>query len=109
MPRPSAVRGTCDTCDIHDSPAGAAMTAVDPRHTAPVERVADEQAQDALDLEQFGYQQELRRAISPLASLAVAFSMISVSTGVFALFAIPFTTVGGWGIWLWLPVAAGLM
>lgn len=77
------------------------MTAVE------VER--EEQVEDATDLAQFGYNQELRRGISPLASLAVAFSMISVSTGVFALFSGPFTTVGGWGIWLWLPVAAGLM
>ena len=83
------------------------MTAVD--RSRAVEPPLDEQAQDSIDLEQFGYDQELRRAISPLASLAVAFSMISVSTGVFALFAVPYTTVGGWGIWLWLPVAAGLM
>jgi amino acid transporter len=69
----------------------------------------EDEVRDSTDLEQFGYDQELRRAISPLASLAVSFSMISVSTGVFALFAIPYTTVGGWGIWLWLPVAAGLM
>jgi hypothetical protein len=58
------------------------MTAVDPAQHAPVAPAPDEQARDAIDLEQFGYQQELRRAISPLASLAVAFSMISVSTGV---------------------------
>jgi amino acid transporter len=83
------------------------MTAVDPSRA--IDPSHDEQAQDSIDLEQFGYDQELRRAISPLASLAVAFSMISVSTGVFALFAVPYTTVGGWGIWLWLPVAAGLM
>ena len=76
--------------------------------TVDVEREV-EQAEDATDLAQFGYKQELRRGISPFASLAVAFSMISVSTGVFALFSGPFTTVGGWGIWLWLPVAAGLM
>jgi amino acid transporter len=68
-----------------------------------------EKTKDSLDLAEFGYEPELRRAIGPLASFAVAFSMISVSTGVFALFSGPFTTVGGWGIWLWVPVAAGLM
>jgi len=68
-----------------------------------------EQTHDSMDLAEFGYEPELRRAIGPLASFAVAFSMISVSTGVFALFSGPFTTVGGWGIWLWLPVALGLM
>jgi len=68
-----------------------------------------EQTHDAMDLEGFGYDPKLRRAIGPLASFAVAFSMISVSTGVFALFSGPYTTVGGWGIWLWLPVALGLM
>jgi amino acid transporter len=84
------------------------MTVVDvERAEAGKERT--QPGNDSSDLEQFGYDQKLRRAIGPLASFAVAFSMISVSTGVFALFSGPFTTVGGWGIWLWFPVAAGLM
>lgn len=82
------------------------MTAVEAGRTEAITNAA---SADTEDLEAFGYDPKLRRAIGPLASFAVAFSMISVSTGVFALFAGPYTTVGGWGIWLWLPVALGLM
>ena len=81
------------------------MTALDAESTEQTTHATH----DSMDLAEFGYEPELRRAIGPLASFAVAFSMISVSTGVFALFSGPFTTVGGWGIWLWLPVALGLM
>src|SRR5579875_4215500 len=62
---------------------------------------------DQQDLGGFGYTPALRRALGPLGSFAVAFSMISVTTGIFFLFSGVFTTTGGWGIWLWLPVAAG--
>jgi amino acid transporter len=82
------------------------MTTLEAQRT---ESLPDATFADSEDLEGFGYEPKLRRAIGPLASFAVAFSMISVSTGVFALFSGPYTTVGGWGIWLWLPVAAGLM
>jgi len=64
---------------------------------------------DQQDLGGFGYTPALRRALGPLGSFAVAFSMISVTTGIFFLFSGVFTTTGGWGIWLWLPVAAGLL
>jgi amino acid transporter len=82
------------------------MSTIDTQRTEALSKAS---FADSEDLEQFGYEPKLRRAIGPLASFAVAFSMISVSTGVFALFSGPFTTVGGWGIWLWFPVAAGLM
>jgi amino acid transporter len=64
---------------------------------------------DVSDLNQFGYKQELKRGMGSAASFAIAFSMISVTNAIFFLFPQAFTTVGGVGIWLWLPVTAGLM
>ncbi|MBS1676500.1 MAG: amino acid permease [Actinobacteria bacterium] len=64
---------------------------------------------DEKDLHLFGYTPKLRRAMGPLASFAVAFSMISVTNAIFFLFPGVFETTGGIGIWLWFPVAAGLM
>jgi hypothetical protein len=41
---------------------------------------------DEDDLARFGYRQELRRTLGAFSSFAVAFSYISPSTGIFALF-----------------------
>ena len=61
------------------------------------------------DLAQFGYRQQLHRSLGSYTSFALAFSMISVTTTVFTLFAQPFQAIGGVGIWLWLPVGAGVL
>jgi amino acid transporter len=61
------------------------------------------------DLAQFGYKQQLNRTIGSYTSFALAFSMISVTTTVFTLFAQPFQAIGGVAIWLWLPVGAGVL
>src|SRR5579859_418466 len=61
------------------------------------------------DLAQFGYRQQLHRSIGSYTSFALAFSMISVTTTVFTLFAQPFQAIGGVAIWLWLPVGAGVL
>jgi hypothetical protein len=53
------------------------------------------EARDEEDLAQFGYKQELRRSLGGFSSFAVAFSYISPSTGIFALFALGLTTIGG--------------
>jgi amino acid transporter len=63
----------------------------------------------AADLAQFGYQQQLHRSIGGYTSFALAFSMISVTTTVFTLFAEPFQALGGVAIWLWLPVGGGVL
>ena len=55
----------------------------------------------------FGYQQELKRSLGLFSSFAVAFSYISPSTGIFTLFALGLTTIGGVFIWTWPMVAAG--
>src|SRR6201998_3520170 len=62
---------------------------------------------DEQDLAQFGYKQELKRRLGVFSSFAVAFSYISPSTGIFALFFLGLTTVGGVFIWSWPIVAAG--
>jgi urea carboxylase system permease len=67
----------------------------------------DEAARDAADLARFGYKQELRRSLGVFSSFAVAFSYISPSTGIFTLFALGLTTIGGVFIWSWPIVAVG--
>jgi amino acid transporter len=67
---------------------------------------SDHQA-DAADLARFGYNQELKRGLGLFSSWAVAFSYISPSTGIFTLFALGLTTLGGVFIWTWPVVALG--
>src|ERR1700732_1179761 len=62
---------------------------------------------DAADLAKFGYKQELKRSLGTFSSFAVAFSYISPSTGIFTLFALGLTTLGGVFIWTWPVVALG--
>ncbi|MHB1431264.1 MAG: APC family permease [Streptosporangiaceae bacterium] len=62
---------------------------------------------DSADLARFGYRQELKRSLGTFSSFAVAFSYISPSTGIFTLFALGLTTIGGVFIWSWPIVAAG--
>src|SRR3989454_11255150 len=65
------------------------------------------QERDSEDLARFGYSQELKRSLGVFSSFAVAFSYISPSTGIFTLFALGLTTVGGVFIWSWPIVAIG--
>jgi urea carboxylase system permease len=62
---------------------------------------------DSADLAQFGYKQELKRSLGTFSSFAVAFSYISPSTGIFTLFFLGLTTIGGVFIWTWPVVALG--
>src|SRR2546421_3222384 len=75
---------------------------VDPAAPAPDERRSDE-----ADLARFGYKQELKRTLGVFSSFAVAFSYISPSTGIFALFYLGLTTIGGVFFWSWPIVAIG--
>ncbi len=71
-------------------------------------RFLDEQIQrDAEHLATFGYRQELRRTLSFLSNFAVAFSYISVSTGIFALFALGLSSGGPAFFWSWPLVIVG--
>ncbi len=65
------------------------------------------QERDSADLARFGYKQELKRSLGLFSSFAVAFSYISPSTGIFTLFALGLTTLGGVFIWTWPVVALG--
>jgi amino acid transporter len=65
------------------------------------------QDRDSADLARFGYSQELKRSLGLFSSFAVAFSYISPSTGIFTLFALGLTTLGGVFIWTWPVVALG--
>jgi urea carboxylase system permease len=67
----------------------------------------DERGSDEADLARFGYKQELKRTLGVFSSFAVAFSYISPSTGIFALFFLGLTTIGGVFIWSWPIVAIG--
>src|SRR5438552_17711204 len=71
------------------------------------EQQATSDQHDSADLAQFGYQQELKRQLGVFSSFAVAFSYISPSTGIFTLFALGLTTIGGVFIWSWPIVAIG--
>ncbi|HEV7132206.1 MAG TPA: APC family permease [Gaiellaceae bacterium] len=64
-------------------------------------------SRDEQDLARFGYKQELKRSLGVFSSFAVAFSYISPSTGIFTLFALGLTTIGGVFIWSWPIVAIG--
>lgn len=64
---------------------------------------------DDAELSEYGYEQKLSRAIGGYTSFALSFSMVTITTTIFTLFADPFTKLGGVGIWLWLPVTAGVL
>jgi len=66
-----------------------------------------EAMRDEQDLARFGYKQELKRSLGVFSSFAVAFSYISPSTGIFTLFFLGLTTIGGVFIWSWPIVAIG--
>src|SRR3989441_2792858 len=70
-------------------------------------QASSEQERDSADLARFGYSQELKRSLGLFSSFAVAFSYISPSTGIFTLFALGLTTLGGVFIWTWPVVALG--
>ena len=75
--------------------------------SAESQATTDQHAQDSADLAQFGYKQELKRQLGLGSIWAVAFSYISPSTGIFTLFALGLTTLGGVFIWTWPVVALG--
>lgn len=59
---------------------------------------------DDADLASLGYEQKMHRTMSAFTSFALAFSMVSINTGIVTLFADPFNRVGGIGVLLWLLV-----
>jgi amino acid transporter len=58
-------------------------------------------------LPRFGYRQQFVRSLRHFESFAVAFSFISITTGIFTTYGFALTTGGPRAIWTWLIVAAG--
>src|SRR6266700_3220822 len=59
------------------------------------------------ELEQFGYRQQFVRSLRHFESFAVAFSFISITTGIFTTYAFALATGGTRSIWTWPIVIAG--
>ena len=57
----------------------------------------------------FGYKQELRRALKLFSLYAVAFSIISITTGISLNYAAAIGAMGPASIWLWIVASAGQM
>lgn len=66
-------------------------------------------ANDEAVLASFGYQQELRRALRLFSLYAVAFSIISITTGITLNFGFAVQNFGPAGIWTWLIAGVGQM
>jgi amino acid transporter len=59
------------------------------------------------DVSRFGYRQEFERTIRSFTSFAVAFSFISITTGIFTTYAFALQSGGPDAIWTWPVVIAG--
>lgn len=79
------------------------MTTMDPTRPQQVSAELGRQTDDG-DLERLGYEPKLRRTMGAYTSFALAFSMVSINTGIITLFADPFSRIGGVAILLWLAV-----
>lgn len=62
---------------------------------------------DERALERFGYRQELKRTMGYFSSFALSFSVISVTTGLFANYGDGLRIAGPAFVWTWLIVGAG--
>jgi len=58
-------------------------------------------------LDRYGYRQQFVRSLRHFESFAVAFSFISITTGIFTTYGFALTTAGPRAIWTWLIVVAG--
>jgi amino acid transporter len=58
-------------------------------------------------LDRFGYRQQFVRSLRHFESFAVAFSFISITTGIFTTYGFAITTAGTRSIWTWPIVIAG--
>jgi hypothetical protein len=65
------------------------------------------QHDDDAQLDRYGYRQQFVRSLRHFESFAVAFSFISITTGIFTTYGFALTTGGPRSIWTWLIVAAG--
>lgn len=68
---------------------------------------AEDQTRDANDLQRFGYRPQLRRTMGLFSSFAIAFSLISITTGIFAGFQQGIREAGPAVLWSWGVVVLG--
>src|ERR1700723_3749735 len=71
-----------------------------------MDQVTTSPAEDA-ELRSFGYRQQFTRSLRQFESFAVAFSFISITTGIFTTYAFALATGGTRSVWTWLIVVAG--
>lgn len=64
-------------------------------------------SEDVKILEGFNYKQELKRNLKLFSSFAIAFSFISITTGIFTNYNFVIQTGGPAGIWSWPIVIVG--
>jgi len=62
---------------------------------------------DDEELERFGYRQQFVRSLRHFESFAVAFSFISITTGIFTTYGFALATGGTRAIWTWPIVVVG--
>ena len=62
---------------------------------------------DDAAMRRFSYTQQLKRSLHLFGSFAVAFSFISITTGIFTNYGFVLSTAGPAGIWTWPLVAVG--
>ncbi|MGD9645758.1 MAG: amino acid permease [Pirellulales bacterium] len=68
---------------------------------------SDADLRDNLDLEHFGYRQQLARTMGGFSSFAVSFSLISITTGIFTNFGHGLRHAGPAVIWTWTIAVIG--
>jgi amino acid transporter len=71
-----------------------------------MDQVTTHPAEDE-DLHRFGYRQQFVRSLRHFESFAVAFSFISITTGIFTTYAFALSVGGTRSVWTWLIVVAG--
>ncbi|MEO3781237.1 amino acid permease [Micromonospora sp. B11E3] len=64
---------------------------------------------DEADLADLGYEQKLSRSMSSFTAFALAFSMVSINTGVISMYKSPFDELGGSAVLLWLLVLPAVL
>ena len=85
-------------------------TAADPNPSVPVPAPAQPAADPSGSiLQRVGYKPELRRSLRFFSMFAIAFSIISITTGIFLNFGFGLAYWGPAAIWTWPIVAAGNM
>jgi amino acid transporter len=77
------------------------------RSPTPAPPVAATTGSDEQALERFGYRQELNRTLGYFSSFALSFSVICITSGLFANYGDGLRTGGPAFIWTWLIVGAG--